>query len=94
MFATTRFLMDAMKSSWAQDVKKESIDNELEHIYTAVCTSICVISILPFATMYDIGYDIGSKCSPSISIDTADLTQIAPRRSARLAEKYAKLKQM
>jgi hypothetical protein len=89
MFATTHFLMDTMKSSWAQDVKKESIDNEVEHIYTAVCTSICIISILPFVMMYDIGYNIGSECTRPDPV-----MQVAPRRSARLAEKYARLKQM
>jgi hypothetical protein len=78
-----------MKSSWAQDIKKESIDNDVEHIFTAVCTSICIISILPFVTMYDIGYDLGSKCTQPIPV-----IKIAPRRSARLAEKYAKLKQV
>ena len=94
MFAISRFLMDSMKSSWVPDIKKESIDNEIEHIFTAVCTSICIISVLPFATMYDIGYDLGSNCSQSTSVDIAEITPISPRRSARLAEKYARLKQV
>jgi hypothetical protein len=90
MFAITNFLMDSMKSTWNQKVEHENIDIKLEYAFRAICTSVCIITALPFATMYDIGYNMGTECMRPVPV-----TQIAPlRRSARLAEKYAKLKQV
>ena len=74
-----------MKSIWNQHVKKESMDDNIESAFTAICTSVCIISILPFSTMYDIGYDIGTECMRPVPV-----MQVTPlRRSARLAKKYA-----
>ena len=95
MFATTRFLMNSMNSTWNQKLEDQSIDTKLEYAFTTICTTVCIITAIPFATMYDIGYNIGTECMRPIPVDSAELMQIAPlRRSARLAEKYAKLKQI
>ena len=89
MFATTRFLMDSMNSTWNQQIEHENIDMKLEYAFTTICTTVCIITALPFATMYDIGYDIGYECTRSVPIQSDELMQIAPRRSARLAETVA-----
>ena len=58
MFATTSFLMDSMKLTWNQKLENKSIDHKLEYAFTTICISVCIITALPFATMYDIGHDI------------------------------------